>query len=272
MIILRSRGPIVGDSWGNLQSGVDIGVAAGGHSLNIVERIVFANAVSVENIHSFVVGDGGLLLGCIAPHQIIAMNMNADSINVLSVFVFTADAVIGIQYLYIFTAEIGGITVDKAKIPTFHSVVFDTVAGDQINLHTIVGHEIVITPAHDFMGGIIEQIIHVKFQNLCGTHVVVKQFLTHIDGFAKVNAIVAEIYDADPFFEGEGRACVKLHQIYRGIIQKPTALKVGGMSQMGSIVTAQTDMFSTIGQGCTKIRRAVLSVGGTDAAEGCILL
>ena len=90
--------------------------------------------------------------------------MNADSINVLSVFCCRfPDTVIDVVDLQIFPAEVRRISVDKTIIHAWNSVAFYAIALGQRLLHSVVGHKIMISPAHDLMGRIIEQVFHVEF-------------------------------------------------------------------------------------------------------------
>ena len=70
---------------------------------------------------------------------------------------------IDVTYFQILTAKIRGITVDKTKVDTFSCVSFDTVTGKYADLQSVVGCEIMVSAAHDFMGRVIKQIIQIKF-------------------------------------------------------------------------------------------------------------
>ena len=80
------------------------------------------------------------------------MNMNADSIEMLSVFCYCfADTVINIVNLQIFSAEIRGITIAESIVSTGYGIAFDAIAGCKSQLHSIIGHKIMITAPHDFV-------------------------------------------------------------------------------------------------------------------------
>ena len=64
--------------------------------------------------------------------------MNADSIDILSLFLFCRDAVVEVDNLQIFTAKIGGIPVDKAEISAGAGVGTDAVPGDNTDLQTVI--------------------------------------------------------------------------------------------------------------------------------------
>ena len=87
------------------------------------------NSFALENIDGFIIGNGSFGIGDITTDQIIAVYMNADSIEILSVFCHCfADTVIDVIDLQILTAEVGGITVLKTVISSGNSITFDTVS------------------------------------------------------------------------------------------------------------------------------------------------
>ncbi len=95
------------------------------------------------------------------------------------------------------------VAVDKAVIPVFHGVVFDTVTAHDIDLHPVIRHEIVSAPAGNLPGGIVKQIIHIKDKEVRGREIIVEEPGPYIDGGIKVNAIIPKIDQADPFVEGK---------------------------------------------------------------------
>jgi hypothetical protein len=83
----------------------------------------------MQNIDGLVIGNGCFDISSVAPHNIITTDMNADSINVLSVFCYRfPDTVIDVVDLQIFPAEVRRISVDKTIIHAGNSVAFDAIA------------------------------------------------------------------------------------------------------------------------------------------------
>lgn len=131
---------------------VNLGISAGRKSFNVIWHIFFFNTVSFQNVDSFIISNGSFQLCGIVPDDIISIDMNADSIVILSVFLFAGDAVIDVQNFQIFTAEVCRISVEKAEILSFLCVGLDAVAGDNADLKPVIGHKIVLSPAHDLVG------------------------------------------------------------------------------------------------------------------------
>lgn len=100
---------------------------------------------------------------------------------------------INVVYLEIFPAKVRGIIIDKGKIHSADRVIFDAVARTNIHLHTVVRDKIVIAPAHNFVGGVIEKIVGVKLQNVIRGKIVIKQLLAYIYGIAEIDAVVPEV-------------------------------------------------------------------------------
>ena len=174
--------------------------------------------------------------------------MNADSVNGLSVFLFYSYAVVGIQDQKIFPAEIRGISVDKAKVPVFSGEGLYAVTGGDADLEPVVCHKVVVSPAHDFVGGVVEKVIQIKFQYPDGRKIVIKHFLPHIDGSAEIDAVVPEIGQTDPLFKRQRRGIRIVFRKAGGIGQDSSALPVGGMGVFRRGKSSQTDMFSSFGE------------------------
>ncbi len=110
------------------------------------------------------------------------------------------DAMIAVQNLNIFVAEIVGISVDETIVTVFYRIVFNAVAVCNIDLHAVVCNEKVTATLHDLVGGIIKQIIPVETQNGMRSKIIFKIFLAEINGGCKVKAIITEIEKNHPFF------------------------------------------------------------------------
>lgn len=48
-----------------------------------------------------------------------------------------------------FSAEIRGITIAETIVSTGYGIAFDAIAGCKSQLHSIIGHKIMITASHD---------------------------------------------------------------------------------------------------------------------------
>ena len=101
----------------------------------------------LQRIHCFIICDGGFRFGRITAYQIVAPDVNSDSIQVLSVFLFQSDTVVYVHDLQVFSAEVTVIAVDKTIIPSFSCVGLDTVSGDNADLGTVIGYKIML-PRH----------------------------------------------------------------------------------------------------------------------------
>ena len=90
---------------------------------------ITGDSFAMQNIDGLVIGNGCFDISSVAPHNIITTDMNADSINVLSVFCCRfPDTVIDVVDLQIFPAEVRRISVDKTIIHAGNSVAFDAIA------------------------------------------------------------------------------------------------------------------------------------------------
>lgn len=243
---------------GNRQRGVKLRITAGGKPLDIIRRIAAPDTVFAEDVDCLVIGDRSFGFIFIAAYQIIAVDVNADSIKVLSVFLFQPDTVILVQDFKVFASEIRRVAVEKAEILTLLCVCLDAVAGGDAYLHTVVGDEIMVASAHDFVRGIIKKIVGIEFQYFMGGKVIIKQLSSDINRVAEIQTVVAEVDKAYPFFKGQGGGGGIAFRGKRGSSQKTQSLLIGGSRFGGVVKAAEADMLAAEGQGGTKVRGAVL--------------
>ena len=105
----------------------------------------------------------------------VSLYMNTGAVAAGSPLHHGADSMISVADLQIFPAEISGVPVQKFIIHAGYSVILDAVAGGNIDLHTIVRYKVVAASSHDFVGGIVEQVIGIKFQYMIRGQIVVKK-------------------------------------------------------------------------------------------------
>ena len=72
-------------------------------------------------------------------------------------------AVVTVNDFNVTVAEVGIVAVNKAVVAAGNSVVFDAVAGKNIHLHAVICHKKMVAPFHDFMVGVVKQVIYIKF-------------------------------------------------------------------------------------------------------------
>lgn len=129
LLIIRRNRLIIQDSRCNVERRIDLGITAGSDGFHIVGGKITGDTFAMQNIDGLVIGNGCFDISSVAPHNIITTDMNADSINVLSVFCCRfPDTVIDVVDLQIFPAEVRRISVDKTIIHAGNSVAFDAIA------------------------------------------------------------------------------------------------------------------------------------------------
>ncbi|MBP3569522.1 MAG: hypothetical protein J6K04_10195 [Lachnospiraceae bacterium] len=72
------------------------------------------------------------------------------------------DAVVVVDDFDIPVAEVGIVAINKAVVLSGYGVIFNAVTGENIHLHAVICDKEVIAAFHDFMVGIVEQIINIK--------------------------------------------------------------------------------------------------------------
>ena len=191
--------------------------------------------------------------------------MNADGIDILSVFLFSCHPIVDIQNVEIFTAEVERIAVEKAVILPLSGVRTYAVAGDNAELRAIVRDKVMTSPPHDLVGGIKEEIIHVKFQHLRWREIIIKHFPTDIDRRAEIDVVVTIIDQTDPFFKGQ-RVCRSVMLRDKGVISKKAApLEICRMGRLRGWIAAETDMLSPVCQRGAEVGFSILAAGRKNA-------
>ena len=139
------------DFFGDIQTGINVGVDLCGKVLNIIGRIIFLYAVSFKNIDSFVVGNGRFRYRRINADQINAVDMDGRFIESPIISGNTGHAVIRVENLNVFVTQISKVSVYKPVIPAFHRIIFDSLTVFNVILHTVIRHKKMSLPLHDFM-------------------------------------------------------------------------------------------------------------------------
>jgi len=118
------------------------------------------------------------------------------------------------------------------------------------------------------MGGVIEEVVRIKFQHPVRGEIIVKKLSAHIDGIAKIQAVIPEVQQADLFFKGEGGGGLTVVGGTGAVLQKPVSLLIGGVGGFRIREAAKADMLSAVGQGGAVIDLAVFFDGGENT---CIM-
>ncbi len=116
-------------------------------------------------------------------------------------------------------------------------------------MHTIVRYKVVAASSHDFVGGIVEQVIGIKFQYMIRGQIVVKKAGPDVNGGPQIDAVVPEVQENHPFFKVQhGGGAVVLQGQFRSCSYQPGSGAIGQMGQQGVLITAQADMPVPIGE------------------------
>ncbi len=163
-----------------------------------------------------------------------------------SFFRYGGHAVVTVDDLDIFIAQILAVAVDKTIIPALHGVIPDTVTVQDIDLHTVVGHEIMSASAGDPAGRVIEQVIQIEDKKIRRRKKVIEEPGTDIDRRCEIDRIVPKIKQADPFGKGQAGCIVVAAKRDGRIRKKPSGRQIGAVRGAGIVVTSQTYVFIAI--------------------------
>ena len=122
-----------------------------------------------------------------------------------------------------------------------------------------------ISPTHDFVGGIIKQIVRIKLQHFGGREIVVEQPSAHIDGIAEVDAVVPVVGEADPFFKGKEAIRGIIFRGQSVVLQNSSSFQIGGVSLFCRGKAAKADMLAATGEGGAKISLSAFFESGEDS-------
>lgn len=90
-------------------------------------------------------------------------------------------------------AEISVIAVHKPVVPAADCIIFDTVAGKNVDLHAIIGNKQVGTAFHDFVVGVVKQVVNIK-PKMTGLAVIIgKTAFLEINRRLNIDVVVAEV-------------------------------------------------------------------------------
>lgn len=134
---------------------VQICIVTGQQPLYVVLYIFFGDAFSGKQVCGLVVGNGGLDCRFIASNEVISVDVDAGGKQTA----LPDNSLIGIVNLDIFPSEVRRIPVQEGKVPALNGIVLDAIPGNQIELHSIICHEVVVPAVHDFMGGIVKEVV-----------------------------------------------------------------------------------------------------------------
>jgi len=129
--------------------------------------------------------------------------MDSSLVIIASVFFLASDPGKAVNNLDISIAKISGISVDKPVIPALYRVVFDAVAGHDVDLHTVICHKEVAAPTAYGMGTVIEEVVNVKDKIFGGTEKIEKKAFFHVDRGLDVDPVVPVVDQDDPLEKGQ---------------------------------------------------------------------
>ena len=184
-----------------------------------------------------------------------------------AVGIYGIHAVIAVDDFYIFIAQVLAVPVDKPIVPAFHGIVFDAVSAHYINLHPIIRNKKMPSPAHDFVGRIIKQVINVKFKDILWRKIILEIFFPHINRRGKINIVIPEIDKTYPLTKRQDLPAGIGADGKGGIRKERAALQIGAVGNKSRGITAQTDMFFLMGQGSPVIYRPVFFLCRKHAGE-----
>lgn len=143
----------------------------------------------------------------------------------------------------VFISEIHFVPVDETVIPVPDGIVFDAVSAHYINLHPIIRNKKMPSPAHDFVGRIIKQVINVKFKDILWRKIILEIFFPHINRRGKINIVIPEIDKTYPLTKRQDLPAGIGADGKGGIRKERAALQIGAVGNKSRGITAQTDMF-----------------------------
>lgn len=199
--------------------------------------------------------------------------MDPRLINHFSLVLFAQYAVIAVDDFNIFITEVPFVPVDEQKIPSGDTVIFNPVAGQDIDLHAVIADEQMTAAAYDRMGGIVKQVVYIENVVIVGGKIVVKIIFPHIDRCFDVNPVVAEIDESHPFRKRErGGAVFDVFIFERGgeigiqgaagVVKNAVRFGVCARGGRFGRETSQADMFVLEGDRTAVIGSPVLFCGG----------
>jgi len=153
----------------------------------------------------FVIGYGRFGFSFIAADDELPPQMDPRLIDRFSLVLFAQYAVIAVDDLDVFIAEVPFVPIDEQKIPSGDAVIFNPVAGQDIDLHAVVADEQMTAAAYDRMGGVVKQVVYIKCVVIVGGKIVVEIIFPHVYRRFDVDSVVAEIDERHPFGKGERR-------------------------------------------------------------------
>lgn len=203
----------------------------------------------------------------IPAYDIVAVNVYFGQIIYRIPLLLPGYPMVGIDDLDIGIAEIPLVSVDKYVISARHGKIFNPIAGKDIDLHSVIRYEKMVSPAHNGMGGVIEQIVCIKGQYVLRRQVIVKKFLMQVDRGLDIQAVILIVGENHPFGKGQDRVFGRIVSGHKGdrAVEQGECLAVCQMGFLGILKTAQADMLSLVGDRRTVIQSTVFSAGRKDA-------
>ena len=183
--------------------------------------------------------------------------MNFGFIAGFSGFRNPAHAVKTVHDFNVFIAVIQGIPVDKPVIPAFHGIIFNTIPGGNAHLHAIIRYKQMIPTSHDFMGGVVKQIVQVKFQNHVHCEIIFKIPASDIDRIGNIDSIVPEVHQTYPLSKRKQHILPVSLKQDRSVIDDLQGFSVCLMGGLPGCEAAQADMFVLICDGSAEIDASV---------------
>jgi len=136
----------------------------------------------------------------IAADKEISVYMNFGYINLAAFDYLFCDAVVAVDDFDITVAEIGIVAVNKAVVAVLDCIVFDAVAGENVYLHAVICHKKVVAAFHDFMVGVIKQVVDIKLKTADLAVVIGESTVLQIDRCFDVDAVIPVVEENNPLF------------------------------------------------------------------------
>lgn len=180
------------------------------------------------NVGGFIISDRGFDDRIVNADAVIAVDMDFGEETERAVILDSLHAGIRIDADHVGVAEIMRISVGKIVVPAFDGKIADAVAVQNIDLHAVIRHEQMIAAFHDFMSGVVKQIVDIKGIDDVGTVIIKEKLLFDINRIFDIEFMVPEIHQSNAFFKRQRKRRIGIRQS-GGIIQYFLSFQVGVM-------------------------------------------
>ena len=192
-----------------MQIGVNLCIFFWGITVYIIFREFFCDTGRLREICSFVVCNGGLLLRGVGPDFVVSVDVDEDLVFFDIVLRDLKNTVVAIDDDDIGIPVIRIVSVGKLIVPARNGIGLDTVSCEDRVLHSIVIDKEMTVPLLNFVAGIVEQIVNIKFQFQRGREKIAEISFAQINRVFTIQTVTAEVQQNDRFVVGEPAAIGK---------------------------------------------------------------